>query len=103
MNAREESMATHEATWAQLPDSATGSIGQYYCGKCKLLLLLAYNQHYVESTTGWHWEIQDANGQVIESAGNKHVSKYELAVVVLDDVREEGLRKFDSLPCQRSN
>jgi hypothetical protein len=96
-------MTNHEATWVQVPDFETGSVGQYYCSRCKMHLALGYNRHYVESATGWHWEIRDGNGQIVESAGNKCASKYEPAVGALDDVREEALRRFNFLPCHRSN
>src|ERR1700723_3153263 len=95
-------MTSHEATWVQVPDFDTGRVGQYYCSKCRLVLLLAYNKHYIESAMGWHWEIHDGNGQTLESAGNKYVSKYEPAIGVMDDIREEGLRRFDSFPCRRA-
>jgi hypothetical protein len=97
-------MTSHEATWAQLPDIDTGSVGQYYCSRCKLLLTIGYNRHYQESATGWHWEICEGDGgQIVESAGNKYATKYEPAIGVLDDVREEALRRFNALPCRRAN
>jgi hypothetical protein len=96
-------MADHKASWVQVPDLDTGGVGQYYCSECKLQLDIGYNRHYAESATGWYWNIQDGDGQIIDSAGNEYVAKYEPAIGALDDVREEGLRAFDSLPCRRCN
>jgi hypothetical protein len=66
-------------------------------------MMLGYNKHYEESARGWHCEIQSGDGQVLEFMGNRYVSKYDPAVGALDDVREEGLQKFNYLPCRRSN
>ena len=93
----------HEATWVQVPEFESGTVGQYYCSKCKLELDIGYNQHYIESCIGWHWKIRDSSGQVVDSAGNKHASKYEPDIGALDEIKEEGLRRFDSIPCLRSN
>lgn len=55
----------------------------------------------MESATGWHWTIEDGAGQMIDSAGNKNASKYEPEVEELDTVMEEGVQKFNALPCHR--
>jgi hypothetical protein len=99
----EKSMTSHDATWAQVPDCDSGAVGQYYCSTCKLQLTIEYQRHYEESLTGWHWQIQDSDGHVVDSAGNKYATKYESGIGLLDEVREEGLRRFDSVPCRRSN
>ena len=96
-------MARHEACWAQDPDLDTKNVGQYYCSKCKLRLVVWYNQNYVESATGWYWEIRDSDNQIVDSAGNKYIETYEPAIGLLDDIKEEGLRKFESWPCRRSH
>jgi hypothetical protein len=94
-------MAIHEATWVYLPALETGQCGQYYCSKCKSQLIIAYNKHYIETLTGWHWKIEDSTGQQVDSMGNKHVSKYEPDIQALDEIKEDGLRRFNSLPCCR--
>jgi hypothetical protein len=99
----EKSMASHDAKWVQAPDLDTGAVGQYYCSRCNLLLVVAYNRHYEESLTGWHWQIEDSDGHIVDSAGNKYATKYEPGIGLFDEVREEGLRRFDSVPCRRSN
>lgn len=96
-------MRGHEGAWCQQPDKS-GSIGQYYCSKCKLTLEIGYNQNRdAEACTGWYWQIIDSSSNVVAEAGNKHAPKYEFDVDALDEVRREGLLRFDSVPCQRSN
>jgi hypothetical protein len=96
-------MAGHDAKWTQVPDFDTGAVGQYYCSRCKLLLMVGYNKNENESATGWFWEIHDSVGGMVDSAGNEYVATYEPGIGLLDDVREEGLRRFDAVPCRRSN
>jgi hypothetical protein len=94
----------HEAKWAQVPNLKV--VGQYYCSKCSLELDIWYNQNRVnESCTGWYWEIKDNSdhGRRSASAGTEHVAKYEPDAEALDEVRKEGLAKFNSFPCLRSN
>ena len=93
----------HDAKWTQLPDLHTGIVGQYHCSKCRLTLLIGYNRHYEPDLTGWYWNIEDSAGQRIDSAGSKHISKYEQDVEALAEVQEEGLRRFESLACRQSN
>jgi hypothetical protein len=95
--------ACHTATWVDLPDHDSGTVGQYYCSMCKLTLELAYTRHYEASATGWHWTIRDAGGQIVDSAGNKHAPKYESAVGALEEVKEEAVRRFNSTPCAYIN
>jgi hypothetical protein len=97
----EKSMAGHEANWQQIPDFSTRNIGQYHCSKGNLLLTIGYN--LVEAATGWYWEIRDADNQIVDSVGNKYVEIYESAVGLFDDVKDEGVQRFDSLPCRRPN
>ena len=93
----------HNATWVYVPDYDSQEVGQYYCSTCKLVVELGYNRHYEASATGWHWKIRDSSGQIVDSAGNKHIPKYEPAVGALDEVKDEAIRRFDSIPCLRSN
>jgi hypothetical protein len=56
-----------------------------------------------ESCSGWHWEIEDRGGHGrIASAGTRAV-KYVPDPEALDEVKSEGLAKFNSFPCPRSN
>jgi hypothetical protein len=96
-------MLRHEAKWAQAPEFESRKVGQYYCPKCKLQLLVAYNEHYLPAVTGWYWRIVDGTGKEVESAGNEHVTKYEPDIAALEVVRVEGLKRFDAIPCRRSN
>jgi hypothetical protein len=98
-------MIGHEATWVHAPDFKSGQVGQYYCARCKLELDVAYNQNREnESCTGWYWEIRDHGDYGRSgSAGTKHVATYEPDIHALDEVKREGLARFDSFPCLRSN
>jgi len=91
-------MASHEAAWASHPDFETEQYGQYYCSKCKSQLIVGYNKHYIESLVGWHWKIWDSASQEVDSMG-KYASIYEPDINALEEIKEEGLRRFDSLPC----
>jgi hypothetical protein len=96
----------HEAEWVQQPTlDRQAPIGQYYCPKCKLEMLVSYNQNrVVESCTGSYWEIVDGSGRGRNaSAGSTHAAKYEFDVKALDEIKREGLSAFDSFPCLRSN
>jgi hypothetical protein len=96
-------MNRHEAAWEQQPD-IIGGVGQYYCTKCKLTLEVGYNQNRdAEVCSGWQWEIVDHSGKVVYSNGNKYVRKYEFDAEALEDVKKEGLLRFDSVPCRRCN
>ena len=82
-------MNRHEAEWAQQPDTI-GGIGQCYCTKCKLTLEVGYNQNRdAEVCSGWHWEIVDQSGRVVDSAGSKYARKYEFDPEALDEVKKE--------------
>ena len=95
----------HDAKWTKLPNLRTGNVGQYHCSKCRLTLLIGYNRHYEPKLTGWHWKIEDSAGQRIDSAGSKHISKYEQDVEALAEVQEAGLRRFESVgnPIEQGN
>lgn len=96
-------MGGHEAKWEQQPDKS-GSVGQYYCARCKLTLQVWYNENrVVERCTGWYWQIEDGSGAIIDSAGNKYAPKYEVDSEALDEVRQEGVLRFESVPCRRAN
>jgi hypothetical protein len=97
-------MGNHEARWARQPEVGTGSIGQYYCSKCKLELDVGYGQNRDnESCTGWHWEIEDHSGHGRNASAGTSAAKYVVDPDALDEVKAEGLARFDSFPCLRSN
>ena len=97
-------MAGHEAKWAQQPDFHSESVGQYYCSKCKLELDIWYNQNRAnEFCTGWHWRIRDDGGHGRSDYAGGAQAKYIPDVEALAEVRREGLERFDSFPCLRSN
>jgi hypothetical protein len=93
----------HNATWLYAPDCDSRAVGQYYCAKCRLTLELGYNRHYESSVTGWHWTIKDGSGEIVDAAGNKLAPKYEPDVGALAEIKEEAVRRFDSIPCARAN
>jgi hypothetical protein len=97
-------MTTHDAKWHQEPDHTTGAIGQYRCQSCGLLLRVGYNKHYEPTETGWYWTLTDSFEETVGSSGNKWGGQtYEAGESLLDDVRTEGLQRFNTVPCRPSN
>ena len=93
----------HEGKWVRVPGLVSGTIGQYYWPNCKLELDVWYNESRAnESCTGWYWQITD-NGNYGRSAaaGAKYAPSYDPDDQALDEVKIEGLARFDSFPCLR--
>jgi hypothetical protein len=71
----------------------------YYCENCALRLRGHYNKHYVESLTGWTWElIRENTGDVLATAGKQPVQSYGGTEKT---ALEDGLKQFEAEPCRK--